>query len=141
MTSSTTTNFNNLVHTDGYIYIEIRKGMPGLKHAGRITNDRLVKHLAQYGYHPMLNTPALWMHETRNMSFALVVDDFSLKYVGKEHFDHLVVALKDLYEVTVDNEGSNLLSLTIEFDYKNRTVDISMPGYVKKALLRFQHLA
>ena len=27
----------NLVHTDGYVYIEIQKGMPGLKQAGKIT--------------------------------------------------------------------------------------------------------
>jgi hypothetical protein len=30
----------DLVH-DGYVYIEIRKGMPGLKQAGRIANDQL----------------------------------------------------------------------------------------------------
>ena len=132
---------NEIVHSDGYVYIEIRKGMPGLKQAGRIANDRLVEHLAQYGYHPTPNTPALWTHETRNISFALVVDDFGVKYVGKENFDHLVAALKDLYEITVDEKGSKFLGLTIKFNYQKRTVDISMPGYVKKALLRFQHIA
>jgi hypothetical protein len=37
----------DLVH-EGYVYIEIRKGMPGLKQAGRIANDRLQKHLATF---------------------------------------------------------------------------------------------
>jgi hypothetical protein len=32
---------------------EIRKGMPGLKQAGKIANDRLTKHLAKFGYTPV----------------------------------------------------------------------------------------
>ena len=27
---------HHLVHTDGYVYIEIQKGMPGLKQAGKL---------------------------------------------------------------------------------------------------------
>ena len=55
---------NGRVHSDRYVYVEIRKGMPGLKQAGRITNDRLASHLANYGYYPTPNTPALWRHES-----------------------------------------------------------------------------
>ena len=69
------------------------------------------------------------------------MEDFGVKYVGQQNFDHLVAALKDLYEITVDREGLKFLGLTIKFDYQKRIVDISMPGYVKKALLRFQHIA
>ena len=43
---------DTLVHTDGYVYIKIRKGMPGLKQAGQIANERLTNHLAQYRYKP-----------------------------------------------------------------------------------------
>jgi hypothetical protein len=43
----------------GWIYLEIRKGMPGLKQAGKIANDRLTKHLGKYGYTPAPRTPAL----------------------------------------------------------------------------------
>jgi hypothetical protein len=35
--------------------------------------------------------------------------------------------------------GSLYLAMTIDWDYRNHTVDISMPGYVTKALGRFQH--
>jgi hypothetical protein len=31
---------------DGWVYMEVRKGMPGLKQAGGIANDRLTAHLA-----------------------------------------------------------------------------------------------
>ena len=68
------------------------------------------------------------------------MDDFGVKYVGQENSDHLVAALKYLYEITIDREGSKFLSLTIKFDYQKR-IDISMPGYVKKTLLHFQHIA
>ena len=65
---------------DGYIYMEIRKGMPGLKQARRITNKRLVNHLDNYGYAPVCHTPSLWRHHTRPILFTLVVDDFGIKY-------------------------------------------------------------
>ena len=33
---------------NGYVYINIRKGMLGLKQAGCIAQDRLIKHLAPF---------------------------------------------------------------------------------------------
>ena len=84
-------NLKPLVH-DGHIYMEIRKGMPGLKQAGRLANERLVNHLAKYGYAPVAQTPSLWRHHTRPVAFTLVVNDFGIKYEGKQHFDHLISA-------------------------------------------------
>ena len=46
--------------SDDWVYMQIEKGMPGLKQAGKIANDRLKKHLAKYGYTPVPRTPALW---------------------------------------------------------------------------------
>ena len=43
---------------NGLVYLEIRKGMPGLKQAGRIANDRLKIHLAKFGYSPVTQTPS-----------------------------------------------------------------------------------
>jgi hypothetical protein len=31
--------------------------------------------------------------------------------------------------------------MTLKWDYKNRTCDISMPGYVSNVLIKFQHAA
>jgi hypothetical protein len=36
------------------------------------------------GYHKCNNTPGLWKYKTRPISFTLVVDDFGVKFVGKE---------------------------------------------------------
>jgi hypothetical protein len=35
---------------NGWVYVKIQKGMPGLKQAGIIANKRLQTHLAKYGY-------------------------------------------------------------------------------------------
>ena len=43
---------DNLAHTDGYVYMEICKGMLKLKQAGKNANDQLVKHLDKYRYRP-----------------------------------------------------------------------------------------
>ena len=37
----------------GWVYMKIVKGMPGLKQAARLANERLVHHLAPYGYAPV----------------------------------------------------------------------------------------
>ena len=43
--------------SDGWIFMEIRKGMPGLKQAGRIAYYRLWLHLAKFWYAPVARTP------------------------------------------------------------------------------------
>ena len=45
--------------SDGWVYLEILKGMPGLKQADRIANDRLKAHLAHFGFVPVPRTHAL----------------------------------------------------------------------------------
>jgi hypothetical protein len=42
----------NLVH-NGFVYLEIRKGMYGLPQAGILANQLLVKRLAPFGYYPV----------------------------------------------------------------------------------------
>jgi hypothetical protein len=46
------------------------------------------KRLAPFGYYPAHQTPGLWLHKTRPIALSLIVDDFAVKYVGKEHAEH-----------------------------------------------------
>lgn len=123
---------------NGHVYVEIRKGMYGLPQAGRIANDRLVLFLAENGYHQCVHTHGLFHHDTRQISFSLVVDDFGIKYIDKADAQHLFDTLNKLYVVTVDWTGTKYLGLTLNWNYKQQYVDISMPGYIDKALQRFQ---
>jgi hypothetical protein len=47
--------------------------------------------------------------------------------------------LKDKYKIATNWTGTLYVGLTLAWNYKARTVDLSMPGYVAKALERFQH--
>ena len=82
------------VTTDGYVYVEIRCGMYGLPHAGLMAQKFLEKILNKEGYHQSELTPGFWMHTWRPISFTLCVNDFGVKYVGKQHVEHLLSILK-----------------------------------------------
>jgi hypothetical protein len=101
----------------GYVLVEIRRGMCGLPQAGKIAYDRLVKHLAIDSYTPCDTTPGLFTHSHRPISFALVVDDFFIKYVGKEHADHLTTCLKKLYTIKLDWYAELFLGITMQWNY------------------------
>jgi hypothetical protein len=131
-------NFNAL-SVDGWVNIEIRKGMYRLKHAGLLARQLLKTRLASFGYYMARHTPGLWLHKTRRIAFSLVVDGFTVKYVGKQHADHIRKALLKTYELTTDWAATVYSGMTLKWDYKNRTCDIYMPGYVSNVLSKFQH--
>jgi hypothetical protein len=129
----------NALAIDGWVYIEIRKGMYGLEQAGILANQLLQTRLSPFGYYPARHTPGLWLHRTRHISFTLVVHDFTVKYVGKQHAEHLRNALLRTYELTTDWTVTVYSGMTLKWDYDKRTCDISMPGYVSNVLSKFQH--
>ena len=81
------------------MYIEIQKVMYGLPQAGILANKILCKLLARNGYFELPHTPGLWKHVSRPVSFTLAVDDFEIKYVGRQHTEHLLNALKQDYTI------------------------------------------
>jgi len=123
----------------GFAYLEIRKGMYGLKEAAILAYDQLKDHLAKYGYVPFKHTPGMWRHSTRPLTFTLAVDDFGIKYFSKQDADHLLSALQDKYSITIDWSGDSYLGLNINWQYDKGYVEISMPDYVPKALAKFKH--
>ena len=131
-------NLMDKVH-NGYVYVEIRKGMYGLPQAGKIANDELQRQLAPHGYRPVKHTPGLWKHDTRKTMFTLVVDDFGTKIENDDDEKHLIETLQKYYTISIDREGKFYLGMTLDWDYIKRTLDISMPGYVQEALKRFHH--
>jgi hypothetical protein len=105
---------------DGWVYIEIRKGMYGLKQAGLLTNQLLQIRVAPFGYYPSRHTPGIWLHKTRPIAFSLIVDDFDVKYVGKQHGDHLRNALLQSYELTTDWEANFYSGMSLKWDYRKQ---------------------
>lgn len=95
-------NLSDKIAPDGYIYVKICKGMYGLKQAAILAYKQLVKNLAQHGYFPIPLTTGLWKHKSRDTVFALCVDDFGVKYTSKQNINHLIAALKQFYNISID---------------------------------------
>ncbi len=127
------------VDSKGYIFIKVQKGMYGLPQAGILAQNLLEKCLNKHRYFQNKAVPGLWTHDSRLISFTLVIDDFGIKYVQKEHALHLLNILKEHYEIAVDWTGNKFIGLTIDWDYPSQKVHISMLGYIKKALTCFGH--
>ena len=119
---------------NGFVYCEIQKGIYGLPQAGILANKLLKKRLAKFGYFEVPNTPGLWRHIWRPIHFTLVVDDFGVKYVGKQHAQHLCHALNSKYDIAIDWTGYLYCGIKLSWDYNNRTVYLSMPSYIQRVL-------
>ena len=132
-------DLTNKVDHNGNVHCEVRRGMYGLPQAGIIAQELLEERLKAAGYSQSKITPGYWKHEWRPISFTLVVDDFGVKYIGKEHVMHLINTLRKDYEVEEDWDGKRYIGITMDWDYKKREVHLSMPEYVERALARFGH--
>jgi hypothetical protein len=62
-----------------------------------------------------------------------------VKYTNKDDVEHLMNILKQDYEIDIDWEGTRYLGLTLDWDYKQHKVHLSMSGYLENALVRFGH--
>ena len=129
-----------LVEDQGWIYMRIDKGMYGLKQAGIITNQELVKHMAPFEYYPVKHTPGPRVHNSKKTLFNLVVENFCVQYFSTEDADHFLNALRSKYFITVDMETTVYIGIKLAWDYVPRTVTLSMPSYVHKELHRFQNI-
>jgi hypothetical protein len=132
-------NLQKLVTEDGYVYCAINKGMYSLPQVGIIAQEILKKRLSKLVYHQSKIKPGLWTHKTRPTAFTLVVDNFAIKIMSEKGADHIINALKKYYTITVDKDAEKYIELTIEWDYENRKVHVSMPEYLAKVMIRFKH--
>jgi hypothetical protein len=120
-----------------HVMVAITKGMYGLPQAGILAQERLLNHLSKHGYRPVPNTPCLLRHDTRDVVFSLVVDDFGIKYKHQADAEHLLLVLQELYTITIDWSGAKYCGIHLKFDKTKRSVTLSMPGYVTNAIQRF----
>jgi hypothetical protein len=63
------------------------------------------------------------------------VDDFGVKYVNKNNIRHLISSLSQDYTIHTNWEGMRYLGLTLDWDYLQHKVHLSMPGYIENALI------
>jgi hypothetical protein len=134
-------NLTPLIHNN-YVYVETRKGMYGLPQADKLASNQLIVALAPFGHQLVPLTAGLWQHKIHNITFCIVVDNFGVKYTNKDDANHVPESLQECnYKLSTDWTRSHYCGLTIQWDYENRTCNISIPGYITRALNRFLHPA
>ena len=79
----------------------------------------------------------MYKHAILDTAFTLVVDDFGMKYTSKKNALHLLNCLRQLYTLATDWTDELYIGLTLRWDHVNHTVDLSIPGYVERALQQF----
>jgi hypothetical protein len=114
--------------------------MYGLKQAAILAYQQLALRLKAADYVPIVGSTGMWKHKSRQTIFCLCVDDSGIKYFNKADADHLLHTLGQHYAYTVDWTGRNFCGLTFDWNYTEEYVDVSMPGYVRDALKRLQHV-
>jgi hypothetical protein len=114
--------------------------MYGLPQSRLLAQKLLDELLNMEGYQQSALTPGFWTHDWHPISFTLCVDDFVVKYVGQKHADHLMTVLRKHYTISSNAKGKRYLGLDLDWDYKNRTVYISMLDYVANVLKHFHHI-
>ena len=128
------------IAADGFVYTRVNKAWYGLKQAGKIAHDDLVDRLAEFGYKKGGTVEGYFKHETRNINFVLVVDDFLIQYERKDDLKHLQDSIGKYYKFKVDEEAKQYVGIHLKWNYQERSVQLSMDGYVAQALRKFQHL-
>ena len=131
-------NLGEKATPDGFVYVTIKQVNYGLPQSGILAQTLLETCLNAHGCHQSKITSSLWTHEWRSIYFTLVVDDFGVKYIGKEHFYHLVRFIKENYDIIEDREGKRYLGLIFDWNYDTRNVHLSMPNYIPDAFKRFK---
>ena len=108
--------------------------MYGLPQAGRVARDVLIPRLKDDGYVPTSRTPGLFKHQANLIYFLLIVDDFSISYIGNADLQYLKDTLREYYQITTDDAATKFCGMTLTWDYENGYVNVAMPGYIEKAL-------
>lgn len=76
------------------------------------------------------------IQEPPNLHYALTT---SVSSFSMEDAQHLIAVLQHTYQISLEWSGCNYCGLQLKWDYKKGFVDISIPGYVTKALAKYNH--
>jgi hypothetical protein len=105
---------NEEVSPNGWVYICIGRGMYVLPQSGSLGHDLLKQHLNPEGYFQSEIVTGLWKHRSKNDQFILVADNFGIKFMQQQDFDHLINTLKKHYNVSLDMAGGEYVKINMD---------------------------
>ena len=88
--------------------------MYGLKQVGIIASQELRAHLKPYIYEPVRHIPGLWHCTQIDSNFTLLIDNFLIQYMSLINVNHLINALKQKYDITIDWEANIYIGITLK---------------------------
>ena len=98
------------------------------------------KKIAPHGYYEGKHRHGLCKHISLPIQFTLVVDDFGVKYTRQKDAEHLLGFLKkEFTAVSTYCKCALCCGITLEWNYEEIWLEISMPGYIKKVLQKYKH--
>ena len=132
------------MHTDGFIYCKIKKGMYDLKQVTILAYKISVTRFEKKRYIPislsLSLSKGLFKHITRKTVFALCVNnDFVIQYNSEDDILHLKNTLLESCGISSNTNGHNYCSLTLDCAYDKVHVNVHMPSCVAKTLKKFKH--
>ena len=118
-----------------YIYLDIVKSCYGVGSSGLLSQIRLIAQLHAHDY-IQTDTPCLFRHKTRDITFCLVVDDFAIQYNSLSDLQHFTDCLSELFHLKVYPECTSFLGFTVDYDRSRRTISLSYPSCIPDLLVR-----
>jgi hypothetical protein len=98
-------SLQEIVTPRGYVYCEIQKGMYEPPQTGIIAQELIVDQLKLHGHSQSETMPGLWKHKTCPIVLSLVINDFGVKYIGKENVQHLLDTIQKYYKCLCNWNG------------------------------------
>ena len=99
---------------NGFIYLEIHKGVYGLPQAVQLENYLLSECLAPKGCFQFTHITGLWRQKCCTILFPFAVDNFGVNDEGKEHDNHFMSAIRKFYPISEYCTGSLYCGITLK---------------------------
>ena len=93
------------------------------------------------GHQPIIDSLGMWKHESRKIICCLCVDEFWVKFCPKEDVQHLHDTIVKEYTCKIDWTVKHFLGYKIDWHYDEWYMNISMPDYIKKDLIKLLYKA
>jgi hypothetical protein len=119
-----------------YAHCNVLRSMPGLAISGLLGHLRLLAQLCSHDFIIQTATPCLFCHRTRDITFALVVDDFAIKCSSLDDLKYFTACLSELHHAKVHPECASFLGFNIDYDRVARAISFSCPSCIPDLLTR-----
>jgi hypothetical protein len=134
---------NDLVYTSKsgkrMITFRLAKAMYGYPAAGLLSFNKLKSALEQADFyeHPLVD--CLFLHKTRSITFALIVDDMAIKFDNEDDLQFLLSTISPHWKVKLDRSGTKFIGMDLLWNYNLPlpSVTLSAPTVIPDAIAKF----